>query len=281
VHAVPNAPVDCETVGPTSLDVPGETLYNFNADCEDSMHLESFKIESNGALQYIGQDGDGDDIAFSTPALLGNNKFAYVTGNDGMTPGGFFDVFKRASDGMLDRINTAKVNTPKPKNSADLYTPFTVAAADSTDHVALMLFAQNKSTDFGDGPTVLASYTADSSGNLTTTNTYSQLPVVNEFGTMSISPSNKLLAVGGGTLLNGKGFELFHFNGGSPITKYTGPLQTSEYFLQFAWDKDNHFYALSQNNLRVYTATSTSFKEAAGSPISIPEASSVIVLSLQ
>ncbi len=131
---------------------------------------------------------------------------------------------------------------------------------------------------------MLASYTADSHGNLTTTNTYENMPTV-EVGpqTMSISPSGKLLAVGGGVsscpTCGVPGFQIFHFNGSSPITHDTGLLHASERFVQFAWDSDNHLYALSTNNLHVYTATSTSIEE--GSPYSIPEASSVIVLSLK
>jgi hypothetical protein len=89
---------------------------------------------------------------------------------------------------------------------------------------------------------------------------------------MSISPSGKLLAAGG------QGFQVFHFNGSSPITKYTGLLQAKDSFEEFGWDKENHLYAVSSNALFVYTATPTSIKEAAGSPYSIPEASSVIVL---
>ena len=92
---------------------------------------------------------------------------------------------------------------------------------------------------------------------------------------MSISPSGKLLVVGQ------SGFQVFHFDGADPITKYTGVLHSSETFLQFGWDKANHLFALSNNALHIYSATSTSIKEESGSPISIPEASSVVVLSLQ
>jgi hypothetical protein len=49
----------------------------------------------------------------------------------------------------------------------------------------------------------------------------------------------------------------------------------------FAWDSDNHLYALSTGNLHVYEATSTDIKEVSGSPYAIPEASSVIALSLK
>lgn len=99
---------------------------------------------------------------------------------------------------------------------------------------------------------------------------------------MSISPTGKLPAVGGGGFeeYGPKGFQIFHFNGASPITHYSGVLQSSHLISQFGWDKYNHLYVLGDGYLFVYTVTSTSIKEATGSPYSIPEASSVIVLDL-
>jgi hypothetical protein len=126
-----------------------------------------------------------------------------------------------------------------------------------------------------DGPTVLASYTADSEGNLTTKSTASTMPQTNGGTYMSISPSGKLLAAD-----DGNGFRVFHFDGSGPITKFTGILHSSERFIEFGWDKSNHLYALSTTALHIYSATSTSVKEESGSPISIPQASSVIVESL-
>jgi hypothetical protein len=89
---------------------------------------------------------------------------------------------------------------------------------------------------------------------------------------LSVSPSGKLLAAGG------NGFQVFHFNQANPVTRYTGLLQPKIQFLQFGWDKNNHLFALGSRALYVYTVTPTSIKEAPGSPYSIPEASSVIVL---
>jgi len=98
---------------------------------------------------------------------------------------------------------------------------------------------------------------------------------------MSISPSGKLLAVGGKN-----GFEIFHFNGPDPITHYTGVLQANDNFEEFGWDSDNHLYALSVGpsnyQLRVYTVTPTSFTENPGSPLAVSgTASSLIVRSLK
>jgi hypothetical protein len=159
--------------------------------------------------------------------------------------------------------------------SGDMYCPVGLVA-DPSNHLAMAMQAWNIDQGQPDGPNVLASYTADSHGNITTKSTMENMPpVVAGIGVMSISPSGKLLAIG-----SGGGFQVFHFNGANPITKYTGLLHASETFVEFGWDKDNHLYALSTTNLHVYSATSTSLKEVSGSPYSIPEASSVIVLSL-
>jgi len=50
--------------------------------------------------------------------------------------------------------------------------------------------------------------------------------------------------------------------------------------LLFVWDADNHLYALSAGQLRLYTVKPTSLSEDPGSPYSIADASSIVVLSL-
>jgi hypothetical protein len=85
-----------------------------------------------------------------------------------------------------------------------------------------------------------------------------------------------LLAVGGDN-----GFQLFHFNGALPITHYSSVLQPNNQFKEFGWDKSNHLFAVSADGLRVYNITPLAYSEAPGSPIPIPGAASVIVVSLQ
>jgi len=126
------------------------------------------------------------------------------------------------------------------------------------------------------GPYQLAAYTVNSGGNLTTTSTYKNMPSVLVGGVTdySMSPSGKFLAVGGSS-----GFEVFHFNGASPITKYTGLLTNNEVDQMF-WDNANHVYAISRTagKLYVFTVTSTGVTQAPGSPHSIRNPSSIIVL---
>ena len=91
---------------------------------------------------------------------------------------------------------------------------------------------------------------------------------------VSVSPSGKLLAVGGSG-----GLQVFHFNGSSPITHFTG-LLTKDEVDQVAWNNDTHLYAISRSagKLFVFTITSTGYSQAAGSPYTITSPQSVSVL---
>ncbi len=261
--------------GPIQIDGTGSTLYNYII--VDDSFVQAFKIEENGELQFLG-DTETDDtfdvqeVAPTMISFLGNNKFAYETGCDQDALNPATEGFKRESSGVLQFVKGVR-ELPKTKSSSDVYCPFSLAT-DPTDHLAFGLQAYNENSGKAVGPGVLASYTADSEGNLTTKSTYENMPSIETgVNTMSISPSGKLLAVGG------SGFQIFHFDGSSPITKYTGVLQPGSQFQEFGWDGDNHLYALGSGKLYVYTVTSTSVEEVSGSPYSIPEASSVIVLT--
>jgi hypothetical protein len=275
----------CGPVGPTQLDHTGVTLYNYQGECDDTPWTQSFKIDDNGELQFLNRVATTEDLSESETVFLGNNDYAYSFGSSYDNPGTESFIYKRESDGTLSYVD-ATMNFPKPVTAGDVYNNDPVAATDPANHLVLPIYEVNPNE--GDSAnstngTFLISYTADSKVNLTTTNTLENAPTYElegQLGAMSISPSAKLLAIGAGTY-NIKGFQVFHFNGADPIAKYTGVLHSSEYFLQFGWDKANHLFALSSDALHIYDATSTSIKEEPGSPISIPEASSVIVLSLQ
>ena len=90
------------------------------------------------------------------------------------------------------------------------------------------------------------------------------------------SPSGKLVAVAGK-----EGLQVFHFNGASPVTRFTG-LLTSTPINQMFWDNSNHLYAISQSGgkiLRVHHHPGRAYK-APGSPYSINSPVSLIVRSL-
>jgi hypothetical protein len=134
---------------------------------------------------------------------------------------------------------------------------------------------QPSSFEFPLTPAQLATYSADVEGNLTTTSTRGNMPetLVGAVKDLNMSPSGKLLAVGGTG-----GLQIFHFNGSEPIKPYTG-LLTNDEIDQFFWDNQNHLYAISRTagKLFVFTITPTSHSEAPGSPYTINKPQNIIV----
>jgi hypothetical protein len=275
--------IPCDTVGPTQVDFARQTLYNNDSRCEGTQYLQSYKIEPSGQLTFLKSTAtDSEQLLMGNPVVLGTDQYVYVTASQAFIgdAGGWIEAFKRQSDGTLE-MALDNIPLPPTANPADAFTPVGPLATDPTNHVAVLMEPDNQETDLPDGKSVLASFTAQTNGNLITTNTAAQMVAPDVQGSsMSISPSGKLLAIGGGANGGPLGFQIFHFNGANPITKYSGVLQSKYPFLQFAWDKHNHLYALSTNYLFVYNVTPTSISQASGSPYSIPEVSSLIVLSL-
>ena len=162
--------------------------------------------------------------------------------------------------------------TPDAHTSNSFYCALSSTA--EGEHVAVLVQSISNETDQPNGTPQLATYSASSKGNLTTHSTYENMPKteVTNIIDMEMAPSGKLLVVGG------TGFQLFHFNGSSPITKFTGLEDASVTFQQFRWDSAGHLYALSGGTLYVFTVTSTGVQQV-GSPISIPEAQGLAVLN--
>jgi hypothetical protein len=264
----------CGSAGPIFTDHTGASLYNFDyfaSDCSNNTYQSFTVAKSTGKLPYLGESGGNEELnGYLT--FLANDKFAYSS--DCYHFGPAIYGFQRNSNGSLTELN---INPAFPKApSGEGWCPY-LAAADPSDHVAIAMFP---SAGFGDqnGPYQLATYTANSSGNLTTTNTYSNMPAVEVGGVtaLSMAPSGKLLAVAGSS-----GLQIFQFDGASPITHYTG-LLTSDYVDQMYWDKDNHLYAISEasNKMWVYTVTPTSLSQASGSPYTIHNPLGIIVQPL-
>lgn len=270
---------DCVSIGPLQIDNTGSSLYlQVNDSCKNNGFIQTFKIESNGDLQFVGNtSGVPLDVVKVLPPIrfIGDDKIGWEAGlgsDDGLV-NGYPGAYERKSNGSLVYLGSY-YGPPNPKNPDDQYLTGSIAT-DSTDHVVFSL--EDYSNDDGVivGNDVLGTFTAKANGDLTTQSTNTNMPTtaLSPVGTMSISSSGKLLAAGG------QGFQVFHFNGSSPITHYTGLLQAEDNFEEFGWDRDNHLFALSGKALFVYTATSTSIKQAAGSPYSIPQASSLIVFN--
>ena len=264
---------DCGISGPLFLDHTGTSLYDLEFDgngCANNAY-QSFAVNKySGRLQNRGSGASGE--WFYLPAtFIGNNVYAYTAV---CLSNMYWEIagFKRTSNGLLNQINIS-VKNPAPK-AGDFWCP-SQAAADPTNHVAITYQGVTQSGFAPDGPARLASFTAEASGNLTTTSTLANMPAtsVGSVSDLKMSPSGKLLAVGGTA-----GLQVFHFNGASPITRDTG-LLTGKPIDQFFWDNANHLYAISRSagKLYVFTVTNTSATQAPGSPYAIEHPQNIIV----
>ena len=268
-----NVNAGCGRVGPIFLDRTGSTLYDFFFEgqlCANNTY-QAYKVEeSTGKLSFLGLAGDSEDIN-GPPAIIGNDKYAYTNGCYHSSGG--ITGFRRNSSGSWTQLN---INPRLPTSASGSYCGYG-QAADPTNHVAFafQLYSGNL---YPSGPMQLATYTANSSGDLTTTSNNSNMPavLVGNVKVMNVSPSGKLLAVGGSG-----GLQVFHFNGASPITQFTG-LLTPDVVDEIQWDNHNHLYAVGNaaNKLWVFTVTPSGYVQPPGSPYTINAPGGLAVLPL-
>lgn len=271
---------DCGTTNGAVLGHTGQDVYvllNVPPDGNNVCNAyQTFKIATSGQLTFNGATthDTGAPAVRNLPTFLANNKFAYGINNfDFVTQVGDVNVylngestFTRQSNGTLQFLNFYWLFPAPPPADDPGYTWFPLqVTADPSNHLAIAMkpwfdppFGTSRNPQ-------LASYTADSEGKITTTNTYKNMPYPDVFPTvLNMSPDGKLLAAGGYG-----GLQVFHFNGGAPITRYSKVLTTSQ-VNWIHWDKANHLYALSTSGkLYVYTITPTSIAAAPGSPYTI------------
>ena len=248
--------VNSDEVAALFLDHTGSILYatevNVSEGTQGNSILAFQKNSTTGALTYLGntdypdRSGSQDELTSSLLGFTGNNEYAYNAGCDQGSVSWY--AVRRNNDGTLSEFS---IDPTIPSNPNGNYCPYG-DAADPTNNLAVALFLGQS------GPTQLAVYTADSSGNLTTTSTAENMPATAVgFGRMAMSPAGNLLAVGGG------GLQVFHFNGSNPITPYTGRLAWRNTY-DVAWDKHDHLYSIGEGAVQAWKITPTGWKQAVG-----------------
>lgn len=268
---------ECGSANQLFFDHSGSTLYiqEFNFDCSNT-GVTSFSLNKyTGALGYLGAANTGAFPGDNNAAwFIGNNAYAYTAVNSDCM---YYEIygFKRNSNGLLESIATGDSLPTTPPNVrgyvADL------VAADPTNHLAVLMQPANP-PGCTSGPLQLAVYTANSSGVLSTSSKYENMPptLIASPYDMKMAPSGKLVAVAGQ-----QGLQVFHFNGAEPITHDTGLLTVAP-ITQMFWDNSNHLYAISKawNKVYVFSITPTSATEAPGSPYAINSPENLIVRPL-
>ena len=284
----------CSGVGGLVFDRAGQSLYGevFNIQCSNNNAVASFAFDSsNGSVSYLGNVNIGYDSSGQI-AFLSNDLFAYSALNDSCMYGGI-NSFARAGNGNLTGFLTVAtppyIPGPPGATSAGVSQPVYRAGLTTTDngnHVVMVEYPCFAVDGTVPQQPQLAIYSTDSSGHLSTTDTYATMPTssVQTPQQMKVSPSGTLLAVGGYS-----GLQVFHLNGANPITSDTG-LLTTDNITAVAWDNHNHLYAITADSfatspltnpdkLYVFTVTDTGATQAPGSPYTITFPGSIAVKS--
>jgi len=255
-----------QEVNSATLDHSGKYVYvllqNGPGNCGA---YQSYAISSSGGFTFLGDiDLTGINIEpvstnLSLPSILGNETFGYGTEYSGHVSNTL--GFRREANGDLQWLQFTETDPPL---SNDYWVADAPDASPTGNYVVMQLYPGDSE------PGYLGSYTVDSKGNLSTTNTTSDMPTpAGEF--TKFSPSGTLLADWGNTA---QGITLYHFNGAAPLTTYK-TLLSGTTIDNIAWDSSNHLYAISnsENKLYVFTVTSTSATEdssvSVGSPVNL------------
>jgi hypothetical protein len=282
---------DCGTTNGAVLDHSGQDVYVLLNVPPDGNNLcdayQTFKIATtSGQLTFNGataEDNTSPPLR-NLPTFLASNKFAYAVNNFRfLTSYGPDDIylngestFTRESNGTLEYLTS---DSGSPSYNWGFPPPYSLGGgddylwewiplqvtADATNHLAVAMYPWYDPPKGSIERPQLASFTVNSQGYPASTNTYKNMPVPDVYPVvLNMSPDGKLLAVGGYG-----GLQVFHFNGGAPITRYSKIL-TSAQINWIRWDKAHHLYALSTNGkLYVYTITPTSIAAAPGSPYTV------------
>jgi hypothetical protein len=225
---------------------------------------QSYVINKDGSFSFDEDtektwpsEMDFGDFGFTLPSILGNESLAYAQYSDNFGP--ILSGFQRESSGVLEYMSN--FSTTMPAINGNYYVPSSPDASPTGNYVVLQLYPGNSN------PPQLGSFTVDSEGNLTTTNTSSNMPSSTLDAPVStFSPSGNMFVTyvdngpdGNNINGGGNGIQIFHFNGAAPLTPYK-TLLTGTPIDQVVWDSSNHLYAISKSNnmLYVYTVTPTS-----------------------
>jgi hypothetical protein len=267
---------NCGETDQANLDHTGQNIYVLlNVGGDGCAAYQSYNIaKETGELTFndVVMHPSGG-LWHVMPVFTHNDKFAYSLEADGFAQSSQLRGYIRKSNGGLEQLNFHE--TDPVAQAGWQFWPDTITE-DPAEHLAVGLVPYDPTTGTSDN-IQLASYSVDSKGNLTSKNTWKDMPTPDiSPSSLVMSPSGKLLAAvgnqgffpGGGSTPDG--IQIFHFNGAAPITRYSGVLTTTPIDWT-RWDGNDHLYALSRgaNTLFVYTATPTKITEAPGSPHAI------------
>lgn len=267
----------CHLIGPFLADHAGTSLYAWLYEQNLGVITQSFSVDRDtGALNYRSEIADSVDVGGSlqVQAFSGDDRYAFGTYSDATPPYNHIAFLARSADGALTGNPEGNPVVAAPTPPPGIVYGESLIGTDTTSHAVAFLNSLYPSGQPTSLPLRLASFSIQSDGSLTSSNTNDDMPTVSRApGVVSVSPDGTLVAID-----QPGGFQLFHFNGAAPLTVFTPVIPTTEEIDQFAWDNQGHLFALSsQGELYVFSISSSGALQAQGSPYSIQGALGLMV----
>jgi hypothetical protein len=255
------------------LDSQQANLYSYIYDVSVQSYFASYSFDSSTGL--VAQTGATQDSQLADSGMLAfdpRDRYA-VTSSCAIRSGPLVGQFQRASNGALTYLADGPLPAA-PQGTG--YCP-EGAAADHANHFVIAM-SPCTGDQFCSGPIQLAVYTIDSSGNLTTSSTWQNMPTtVAEPGPYGFSPDDKYFAIAGYV-----GLDVFAWDSAGATLTHIATINnpqgtcspdangrescTGISFGNLAWDANDHLYTYLGNQLFVYAVTSSAVTPAPGSP---------------
>jgi hypothetical protein len=260
------------TAGPALLDHTGKffAVGLAGTTTQDCSALQTYKIAPNGEFTYLNAMITAQGV-HSTAYQLGVSTFSsddvWAYGVQSQQDATVFLAYRddTSAGDLEDSGGFSHTDpTPNPSVSSSMYAPWLIQA-DNASHLAVVM---NMPFSTNDNVFQLASYTInDKTGEIVSTNTWANMPTLPYYPyALAMSWAGQYAAVG-----ESAGLQVFHFNGAAPATADGGVLLADIPIDQVSWDKQNHLYALSyeQDRLYVFTVSASGIAQAPGSPYTI------------
>jgi hypothetical protein len=260
------------------LDHTGLYVYILNANGSDACAAyQSWQIlptpGDNGDPNYDGYTETATSAGQSAdiPSILGNETYAYadLINSDASLVNGHSSSLIGFRRGNTATLELMQFDEADPTLNGGAYVPYRPDASPSGNFLVLQLYAN------GLGMGQLGSYSLESNGNISSTNTSSEMPNSPFYITgTTFSPSGNMFvtyADNGTNTEMGNGIQIYNFDGAAPLTPYKSLLNGTPVD-QVGWDNANHLYVISHstNTLYVFTVTSTSVTQDTAWSIGAP-----------
>jgi 6-phosphogluconolactonase (cycloisomerase 2 family) len=253
-----------------ALDHTGASLYVTLGLSDFDSGINVFTVGSSPNAQQI-QFLSGPAIAPPPPIFSSNNQFGYSS-LCGVRVDGVFG-YARAADGTLKNMNPGLPQPPTDR-PGEAFCPESVAAS-AKGYLAIVWPHFDFASSNPGNETFVRTYTINSDGTLTAVSN-SQVQTASTKANkvvLNFDPTGSFLAVAGDG-----GVQIYALNSNGTLAPMGSPQAAGASFQNVTWDKSNHVFATTSNQLYVFSSNTGALVPAPGSPYAGDPALAVLPL---